>query len=109
MPAGFTVTEGQTTNLIIQVASTNSPILLLDYTPTNLPPAFVTVKSRSFSNTPTNGIATLELEFNPLHDAAGSYGLSLRAAASGGGSGTVNIQLIVADNPALMPRIGKTP
>ena len=108
-PTQFNITEGQTTNLIIQVASTNSQILLFDYTPTNLPPAFVTVKTRSFSNTTTNGIATLELEFNPLHDAAGSYVLSLRAGAASGGSGTVNIQLVVADNPALLATHWKGP
>ena len=100
-PASLSLLEGSTTNLLIQVASSNSPIALLDYSPTNLPPAFVSVKSRTSINTPTNGVATIELELNPLHDAAGEHRFSLRAASTSGDSGVFNIQLTVLNNPAL--------
>src|SRR5262249_39675766 len=53
-PTTFNLTEGTTTNLIVQVASANSQIVLLDYSPTNRPPAFISVKSRTFNNTTTN-------------------------------------------------------
>src|SRR6185503_9429506 len=108
-PATFSFAEGATTNLTVQVASTNSQIVLLDYSTTNRPPAFVSVKSRSFSNTSSNGVATLELEFNPLHDAAGGHVLTLRAATASGDSGSVSIQLMVADNPALVATRWKDP
>jgi len=97
----FDMVEGQTTNLVIQVSSTNGPIRLLDYSPTNLPPPFVSLKSRSFVNTSSNGVGTIELELNPLHDAAGTHTFSLRATSAAGESGTFNLTVVVADNPAL--------
>ena len=100
-PGTFDIIEGTTTNLVLQVASTNSQIIFFDYAPTNLPPAFVSIKSHSFNNTSSNGVATLELEFNPLHDAAGEHVIKLRAATASGESGVVNIRLVVADNPTL--------
>ena len=108
-PSQFDLIEGTTTNLVVQVASSNSPVVLFDYSPTNLPPAFVSIKTRAVANTTTNGVATLELEFNPLHDAAGDYNLTLRGAAANGNSGVVNIHVTVADNPALTPTHWKDP
>ncbi|MCL4787023.1 MAG: carboxypeptidase regulatory-like domain-containing protein, partial [Verrucomicrobia bacterium] len=95
------VVEGQTTNLVIQVSSTNGAVVLFDYSPTNLPPPFISLKSRSFVNTSSNGVGTIELELNPLHDAAGSHTFTLRAAGASGQSGTFDVTVVVADDPAL--------
>lgn len=61
----------------------------------------MSLKSRSFVNTSSNGVGTIELELNPLHDAAGSHTFSLRAASASGQSGTFDVTVVVADNPAL--------
>src|SRR5690606_34957142 len=107
--SSVTLQEGFRTNLLIQVSSTNSQIVLFDYTPTNLPPAFVSLKSRSFNNTATNGTATAELEFNPLHDAAGQYTFALRAASAAGQSGALEITVTVSENSALLVTRWKDP
>jgi hypothetical protein len=103
------VVEGSTTNLVLQIGSTNGPIVLLDYAPTNLPPAFTSVKTRTFNNTVSNGVATIELEFNPLHDAAGTHKVSLRAASASGASGVFDVMVVVADNPSLAVTRWKDP
>jgi hypothetical protein len=49
------------------------------------------------------------LEFNPLHDAAGSYHFTLHAATAAGQSDAFDIQVVVADNPALAETHWKDP
>lgn len=97
----ITVTEGQSTNIAIQFTSVEAPIVLMDYTPTNLPPAFVSLPSIEFTNTGSNWMAIGQLTLNPLHDAAGTYTISIRAAAGNGVSGVINVNVTVVDALAL--------
>ncbi len=99
-PTNVTLLAGASSNLVIQITA-DYPILQADFVPTNPPPAFVSVASRSFGLLGTNGTATVTLQLNPLHDAAGSYVLSLGAVAQNGASGVVNIPVTVLPNPAL--------
>ena len=101
-PAQFSIQEGNLGTLLVSASSDQPAIVLLDYSNTNPPPLFVSVKSRSFTNVPSGGgTAAMELEFNPLHDAAGTHALQLRAQAADGAATTFTIQLVVTDNPSL--------
>src|SRR6185369_7742646 len=89
------VTEGSTATLNLSVTATNAPLVLLDYAADKLPPAFVTVKTRTFANTSSNGFAGIELELNPLHDAAGTHTFTLHAASATGESTTFDVTVVV--------------
>ena len=108
-PNHIELVEGATDVLTLNVTGTNSPIVLLDYSPDKPPPAFVSVKSRLIANTSSNGFATIELEFNPLHDAAGTHTFTLHAASATGESATLDIEVVVADNPSLTETHWKDP
>jgi hypothetical protein len=99
---GLVLVEGDSTNLVFQVESAEAPVVLLDYSPTNPPPAFVTIRSLQFTNTPSSGLAILTLALNPLHDAAGNHRITLRTASADGFSGTFDLDLTIEENPALL-------
>jgi hypothetical protein len=100
--------EGVPTSFTVQVASSNAPIVLFDYGTNGAPPLFVSVRTRTLANTDTNGMENLEFDLYPLHDAAGVYTFTLRAADAAGRSGTIDIPLVVADHPALQETHWKT-
>ncbi|MCL4177942.1 MAG: Ig-like domain-containing protein [Verrucomicrobia bacterium] len=98
----LTLVEGDSTNLVFVVESAVAPIALVDYSPTNLPPAFVSIRSLQFTNTSSSGLAILTLALNPLHAAAGTHRITLRTASADGLSGTFDLDLTIEENPALL-------
>ena len=103
------LTAGQSTNLLLTFQSPDSPLVLVDYALTNPPPTFASLSELQFSNSVTNGSATVRLNLNPLQDAAGTYTIVVRAAARNGKAGVFQLALTVRDNPALLVTRWKEP
>jgi hypothetical protein len=98
-----TVREGEVTNLAVSVNCASAPLLFVDSAPTNTP-AFAWLDAVTLTNTPTNGVAFTTLRLNPFFADAGTYTLTLRAAATNATesfSGSTNITITVLPNPAL--------
>ncbi len=108
-PTDLTITEGQSTNFTIEARSAAAEVVLLDLTDIPSVPTFVSVLSQTSENTSTNGAATLKVELNPLHDAAGNYTLKFRSAARNGDSGTFTVTVHVINEPALQVTRWLTP
>ncbi|MEI7731986.1 MAG: Ig-like domain-containing protein [Verrucomicrobiota bacterium] len=102
-PPQLNLTEGDNTNLSVQVITTNGPITWLGFDPTNPPPTFASLGTMQFTNTGTNWIGSTLLYVNPMHDAAGSYLLTLRAVTQNGLAETWNIPVTVTNNVNLWP------
>ena len=68
----LTLMEGQSSNLVLYFSAPGSSLVLVDYAPTNLPPAFVSMSSLQIANAfPGGGTGSVQINFDPLHDAAG--------------------------------------
>ncbi|MHB8521011.1 MAG: beta strand repeat-containing protein [Limisphaerales bacterium] len=104
-----TLTEGQSSNLVVSINSPGSPLILVDYPATNQPPPFASLSGLQVTNTPAGGTASAQLNLNPLSDAAGNYTITVRAAAQNGKVGILNIAVTVLDNPALQVTHWKDP
>ncbi len=100
-PGDVTVIEGERISFTVQAQSANSSVSLLDFASPKAIPAFASVLSRTSSNTSSNGAASLTIELNPLHDAAGEYALNFRSTARNGDSGTFAVRVHVQDQPNL--------
>jgi hypothetical protein len=107
--AELSVIEGQSAMVDLRVEGPDAPIVLLDYPSTNIPPAFVSLGDVQIVNTATNGTGSARLRFHPLHDAAGTYTVAVRAAARNGKVGVYQLALTVVDDPTLVVTHWKAP
>ena len=98
----ITITEGQSTNLVVEVSSTRAPVSVIGFPSTNPPPLFASFGGIQYTNTATNGVATSQLLLYPSFADAGTYTITLFAAASNGDTGTTNLTVTVLDDPAIV-------
>ena len=113
---GLTVTatdlvlvEGTSTNLEVLVESTQAPIALLTAFGMNPTPFFVTLSAPELTNGAASGTARAILSIAPLHDAAGTYTVVVRAVARDGQSAAVPITIQVQDDPSVSVTEWKDP
>ena len=113
---GLTVTtnhvvlmEGTSTNVEISVVSSEAPIALLTIFGTNDVPFFVTLGAPEITNGPASGTARAVISVSPLHDAAGTYTVLVRAASRDGRSAAVAVTVEILHDPALMTTEWKDP
>ncbi|MBM3883825.1 MAG: LamG domain-containing protein, partial [Verrucomicrobia bacterium] len=107
--ATVTVAEGAVVLHPIKIESADAPIVYVDYAPGGSLPAFVSTGPMQIVNTATGGTAELQLCLAPLADAAGTYPVTVRAAAKDGKSGSFALTVTVTDTPALVVTRWKDP
>jgi hypothetical protein len=103
------LTEGANTNLFLQALCNRAPLVLMDFDPDNVTPAFAALGGITFSNSTTSGTATAILTLTPYFGEAGDYTVSVRAAATNGSLGTLNLAVTVLPNPAVAVTRWKDP
>ncbi|HLH57477.1 MAG TPA: Ig-like domain-containing protein, partial [Verrucomicrobiae bacterium] len=96
-----TVVAGQTTNILLVMTAPGSALSLADYAPTNPAPAFVSLSSLQITNGPLGGTGSVQVNFNPLHDAVGDRIITIRAASRKGKVATFDIALTILSDGGL--------
>jgi Bacterial Ig-like domain/Carboxypeptidase regulatory-like domain len=111
VPPSVTVVEGTATNLPVTINASGAPVAFAQISPTNAP-LFAWIDNLSVTNTTTNGVAGTTMKLNPLFGDAGTYTVTLRAAATNDTSaysGETNITVTVVPNSALAYTRWKAP
>ncbi len=93
--------EGDSIELVFLSTASEAPVTRVEIADAITGPAFLSSRSIRMTNSPTGGTAAYTIAVNPLHDAAGVHRFTVRAIAANGESGTLEVTLNIADNPAL--------
>ncbi|HEU5123392.1 MAG TPA: carboxypeptidase regulatory-like domain-containing protein [Verrucomicrobiae bacterium] len=96
------LTEGEATNLVLAVTSSNAPLTTVSFGNGGAP-VFATLDNVTVTNSATNGFAIGQIALKPLLADAGTYQITLRATGISGTnsvSGSTNILVTVLDNPS---------
>ncbi|HYG23696.1 MAG TPA: carboxypeptidase regulatory-like domain-containing protein [Verrucomicrobiae bacterium] len=108
----ITLTEGEFTNVLFTVSSSNAPLVSVSFGGSNSAPIFASINGVTFTNSATNGFAAGTVALKPLLADAGTYQLTLKATGLGGTnaeSGFTNITVTVLDNPSFPVTRWKAP
>ena len=108
-PTRLTLTEGGSTNVLLQFTSPGSPLVLVSYAATNPAPTFVSLGGIGITNTPGAGTAVAHLALNPLNDTAGDHDIQVRAVARDGTSTNYHLALTILHSPTLQVTRWKDP